>query len=61
MFDEEFKPKKKPGFEKRTLTDMSVFEIEEYIGALKEEIKRAENDIIKKKATQAAAASFFKT
>lgn len=61
MFDEEFKPRKKPGFEKRNLVDMSVFEIEEYIAELKEEIKRAEGDIAKKKASQAAAANVFKS
>jgi uncharacterized small protein (DUF1192 family) len=61
MFDEEFKPRKKPGFEKKNLVDMSVFEIEEYIGELKQEITRAEGDIAKKKASQAAAASIFKS
>ncbi|MCC7305387.1 MAG: DUF1192 family protein [Alphaproteobacteria bacterium] len=61
MFDEEFKPRKKPGFEKRNLVDMSVFEIKEYIGELKEEIQRAEGDIAKKEASAAAAASIFKS
>jgi uncharacterized small protein (DUF1192 family) len=61
MFDEEFKPRKKPDFEKRKLVDMSVDEIEKYIGELKEEIIRCEDDIKKKNATKAAAASFFKS
>jgi uncharacterized small protein (DUF1192 family) len=61
MFDEEFKPRKKPGFEKKNLVDMSIDEIEEYIGDLKAEIQRSQDDIVKKKASIAAAASIFKS
>ena len=61
MFDEEFKPRKKLGFEKRNLVDMSVFEMKEYIEELKTEITRVEEDIKKKQASQAAAASVFKS
>lgn len=61
MFDEEFKPRKKSGFEKRNLTDMSEFEIDEYVAELKEEIIRAEADKARKKASREAAASVFKS
>ncbi len=58
---EDFVPKKKTGFEKLNLVDMSIDEIEEYIGELKTEVTRAEEDIKKKKTSIAAAASVFKT
>lgn len=58
---EDFVPKKKTGFEKLNLVDMSITEIEEYIGELKTEITRAEEDIKKKMASIAAAASIFKS
>lgn len=61
MFLDDTPPRKKSGFEKLNLVDMSVFEMEEYIVQLKEEIVRVETDITKKKASQAAAASVFKS
>ena len=61
MFDEEFKPRPKPGFEKRKLVDMSITEIEDYIAELTAEIERCKEDITKKKASIAAAASIFKS
>ena len=60
MFDEEEKkPKKTAGFQ--NLEFMSVAEIEYYIQTLKAEIQRAEADIARKKASAAAADSFFKS
>ncbi|MGQ0528141.1 MAG: DUF1192 domain-containing protein [Alphaproteobacteria bacterium] len=61
MFDEDFLPKKKPAGVTRNLVDMSVSELEDYIAELKAEIKRTEDDIVCKKASQAAAASVFKS
>lgn len=58
MFDEE--PKKKPTEFPRNLDGMSVSELDEYIVALQEEIKRVETDKNKKKASQDAAAAIFK-
>ncbi len=59
MFDEEPIRKKDIGFKK--LVDMSIEEIEDYIIELKEEITKAEADIVKKKASRDAAASIFKS
>jgi uncharacterized small protein (DUF1192 family) len=62
MFDEDFKPKKKPNAEfPRKLVDMSIQELQEYIEELQAEIKRAEDDIRKKKASIDAAAAIFKS
>lgn len=61
MFLDDTPPRKKKGFEKLSLVDMSIGEIEDYIAELKTEISRAEDDIKKKKASIAAAASIFKT
>ncbi|MEM7650661.1 MAG: DUF1192 domain-containing protein [Pseudomonadota bacterium] len=59
MFDDDL-PKPKTAEFPRNMDNMSVSELEEYIGELKEEITKAENDITKKKASQDAAASVFK-
>lgn len=60
MFDEELDPKtKKP--KPRNLVNMSISELQDYIADLKAEITRAEGDIEKKKASQAAAAAIFKS
>lgn len=59
MFDDLPKPKKYTQFP-CDLTDMSVAEIEDYIGELKSEVIRAEQDIEKKKGSAAAAESLFK-
>ncbi len=60
MFDDEL-PKPKTVDFPRNLENMSVSELEEYIVDLKEEIGKAEHDIAKKKASQDAAASIFKS
>lgn len=60
MFDEEL-PKPKTAEFPRNLENMSVSELEDYITELKEEIGKAEADITKKKASQDAAASVFKS
>lgn len=60
MFDEELDPKtKKP--KPRNLSQMSISELKDYIEDLKAEIARVETDIEKKKASQAAANSIFKS
>lgn len=61
MFEEEL-PKKKPSGEfPRNLDGMSISELQDYILDLKSEIERVEGDISKKKASQDAAASIFKS
>lgn len=60
MFDEE-RPKKKTAEFPRNLENMSVGELDGYIEELHAEIQRAQSDIAKKKASQAAAASVFKS
>ncbi len=60
MFDDD-RPKPKTQPFPRNLVDMSVAELQEYIGELQAEITRTEADIAKKKASQAAAASIFKS
>jgi len=57
MFDD-IPVKKESGF--KVLEQMSVDEIEDYITELRTEITRAEADIMKKKASTAAADSVFK-
>jgi len=60
-FDEEDRPKKKLAHEiGQELTLLSVRELTERIGLLKEEIARLEADIAKKQATRSAADQFFK-
>ena len=60
MFDDELEPiKKKPQI--KDLDPMSVSELEGYIYDMKEEIKRVEAEIDKKKAHQDAASSLFKS
>ena len=59
MFDDDL-PKKKVSEFPRNLDGMSVHELEEYITELEAEITKAKTDIDKKKASQDAAASFFK-
>ena len=61
MFDDDLPIKKKTAEFPRNLDLLSISELEEYVGALKEEIARVENDIGKKKATAEAAASVFKS
>ena len=59
MFDEDGRKIEIQEFP-RNLDAMSIEEIEDYLVALKAEIKRAEDDIIKKKASRDAAADIFK-
>jgi uncharacterized small protein (DUF1192 family) len=60
-FDEDDRPKKKLVHEiGQDLTLLSVRELGERIGLLKEEIGRLEADIAKKQATRSAADQFFK-
>ncbi len=61
MFLDDTPPRKKTGFEKLKLVDMSIGEMKDYIKELQEEIIRVEEDIKKKQASQAAAASIFKS
>ena len=59
--DEDDRPKKKIAHEiGQELTLLSVRELTERIGLLKEEIARLEADIAKKQATRSAADQFFK-
>ena len=60
-FDEDDRPKKKIAHEiGQDLTLLSVRELTERIGLLKDEIVRLEADIAKKQATRSAADQFFK-
>ena len=60
-FDEDDRPKKKLVHEiGQDLTLLSVRELTERIGLLKDEIARLEADIAKKQATRSAADQFFK-
>jgi uncharacterized small protein (DUF1192 family) len=60
MLEEDMLPQKQPA-KLKNLTDMSIAELEQYIEDMKTEIKRAEADIIKKKAVRDAASSLFKS
>lgn len=60
MFDEEL-PKSKTAEFPRNLESMSISELDEYVQELEAEIKRAQEDAAKKKASQEAAASVFKS
>ncbi|MBU6475001.1 MAG: DUF1192 domain-containing protein [Alphaproteobacteria bacterium] len=60
MFDDDLDPKtRKP--KPRPLDNLSVPELKEYILQLKEEIARAEADILKKEKHKAAADALFKS
>ena len=60
MFDDDL-PKPKTKEFPRNLESLSIGELNEYIDELKAEIQKAEADIGKKKASQDAAANFFKS
>ena len=60
MFDDEDIKKVQPDSVQRNLENMSIDELEDYIQELKTEIKRAEDDIHKKKAVFSAADDVFK-
>ncbi|MAI62256.1 MAG: hypothetical protein CBB87_07255 [Micavibrio sp. TMED27] len=59
MFDEDLPIKKTSEFP-RNLDGASVEELQDYIGKLKDEIVRVEQDIATKKESAAAADKFFK-
>jgi len=60
-FDDEDRPKKKIAHEiGQELTLLSVAELTDRIGLMREEIARLEADIAKKQATRSAADQFFK-
>jgi len=60
-FDEDERPKKKLAHEiGQELTLLSVAELAERIGLLKDEIARLEAEAAKKRASQTAADAFFK-
>jgi uncharacterized small protein (DUF1192 family) len=60
-FDEDDRPKKKIVHEiGQDLALLSVKELQERIGILKEEITRLEADIARKQASRGAADQFFK-
>ncbi|MFO1241618.1 MAG: DUF1192 domain-containing protein [Rickettsiales bacterium] len=59
MFEEDL-PKKKDAPEPRNLERLSIDELREYIDWLTTEIKRAEDDITRKRAASSAASLFFK-
>lgn len=60
MFDDENLPRKeKP--KPKPLDNMSIEELEESIRAMKEEIARAEAEIVKKKKHRDAMSSLFKS
>lgn len=58
--DDDLEPRPQP-MGPRNLDNMSIYELEEYIVDLKAEIVRVEENVIKKKASQDAAASIFKS
>lgn len=61
MFDEELPRKKPDSTFPRNLERLSVAELAEYISELEGEIARVSQDMAKKKATQDAASSLFKS
>ena len=59
--DEDDRPKKKLAHEiGQELTLLSVAELQDRIGLMREEIARLEADIVKKQASRSAADQFFK-
>ncbi len=60
MLEEDMLPQKQAA-KLKNLTDMSIAELEQYIEDMKDEIKRVEADIAKKKAVRDAASSLFKS
>lgn len=60
MFDDDLEPQKQPK-QKKNLEAMSVEELEKYVLGLKDEIKRAEEDIEKKQSHMDTVSSVFKS
>lgn len=61
MFEDDLPAKKKTHDFPRNLDGLSIHELEEYIKALNGEIERVQGDIERKKASQSAADSVFKS
>lgn len=59
MFDDELEPQKQSP-KLKNLEPMSLDELQHYITEMQEEIKRAEAEIVRKKAHMDAASSVFK-
>lgn len=59
MFDDELEPQKQSA-KLKNLEPMSLDELRRYIAEMKEEIERAEAEIVRKKAHMDAASSVFK-
>ena len=60
MFDDDLPKPSLSMFSPCNLEDLSVADLDEYIGELENEILRVKGDIQKKKSSQDAAASVFK-
>ena len=60
MFDDDLPRPSLSKFSPCNLENLSVADLEEYIGELDNEILRVKDDIKKKKSSQDAAASVFK-
>ena len=60
MFDDDLEPQKQPK-QKKNLEPMSVEELEKYVLELKDEIKRAEEDMERKKSHMDTVSSVFKS
>jgi len=58
--DEDAPRRKRIRLEKLTLDTLSVEELRDYIGELKEEIARVEADIARKQSHRSAADAFFR-
>ncbi len=61
MFNDDDRPKPKPAlFTPPNLDNLSVADLDEYVGLLEAEIERVKADKSKKQASRTAADSFFK-
>lgn len=58
--DDDLPPRKRSRLEKLTLDTLSVEELRDYIGELREEIVRVEADIARKQSHRSAADAFFR-
>lgn len=62
MFNDDDRPKPKPAlFTPPNLENLSVAELDDYVGLLEAEIERAKADKTKKQASRAAADAIFKS
>ena len=60
MDEEDFLPTPKPKFQSRVLDDLSIHELNDYIGALEGEISRVRQDITAKESHRQNIDSMFK-